>query len=126
MRAISTPLPSAEGGRTSKAEDGLIRAARALTVHLDVDGVCHAVLDAVGDVFGARSGWILLYHAGTKQLRTTCCVGDGSEAFRNLAISPDEGILGLAFRSRKVVFVPNVKDDDRWFDPPRVHSAALE
>src|SRR6202007_1687098 len=24
------------------------------------------------------------------------------------------------------VFVPNVKEDDRWFDPPRVHAAALE
>jgi formate hydrogenlyase transcriptional activator len=43
-----------------------------------------------------------------------------------LTISPDTGILGFAFRSRKVVFVPNVKDDDRWFDPPRVHAATLE
>lgn len=24
------------------------------------------------------------------------------------------------------MFVPNVKDDDRWFDPSRVHASALE
>jgi formate hydrogenlyase transcriptional activator len=125
-QAVSTAMPPAEEEHISNVEHGLIRAARALTANLDVDGVCHAVLDAVGDVFGARSSWILLYHAGTKQLRTACSLGHGSEAFQDLAISPDRGILGLAFKSRKVVFVPNVKDDDRWFDPPRVHAAALE
>ena len=125
LQAVSTPPLIAEE-QTSRIEDGLIRAARALTARLDVDGVCHAVLDAVGDVFGARSSWILLYHAGSKQLRTTCCVGRGSEVFESLAISPDRGILGLAFKSRKVVFVPDVKDDDRWFDPKRVQAAALD
>jgi formate hydrogenlyase transcriptional activator len=110
----------------TKIEDALIRAARSLTAHLDIDGVCQAVLDAVGDVFGARCSWILLHHPGTKQLRTACSRGNGSEAFQDLDVSPESGILGLAFKSRKVVFVPDVKQDDRWFDAPRVHAAALE
>ena len=125
-QAISTALPPVTDEPTPRIEEALIRAARSLTAHLDVDGVCHAVLDAVGDVFGARCSWILLYHAGTKQLRTACSRGHGSEAFHDLAISPDTGILGLAFKGKRVVFVPNVQDDDRWFDPPRVHAAGLE
>jgi formate hydrogenlyase transcriptional activator len=111
---------------STKVEEALIRAARALTVHLDIDGACRAVLDAVGDVFGARCSWILLHHPGTRQLKTACSRGEGSQAFQDLEISPDVGILGLAFKSRRVVFVPNVKDDDRWFDPTRVHATALE
>jgi formate hydrogenlyase transcriptional activator len=125
-QAVSSAPPSVLDESSTKTEEALIRAARALTVHLNVDGVCQAVLDAVGHVFGARCSWILLHHPGTRQLRTACSQGEGSEAFQDLEVSPAVGILGLAFKSRKVVFVPNVKEDDRWFDPPRVHAAALE
>jgi formate hydrogenlyase transcriptional activator len=110
---------------STRVEEALIRAARALTTHLDIEGVCQAVLDAVGEVFGARCSWILLHHPGTRQLRTVCSRGEGSQAFRDVEIAPAIGILGLAFKSRKVVFVPNVKNDDRWFDPSRVHAATL-
>lgn len=96
-----------------------------LTAHLDVDGVCGAILDAVADVFGATSTWILLYDSSTRCLRTVCSRGRGSGAFAGLAIAPDVGILGLAFTTRKVVFVPDVRDDDRWFDAPRVHQTGL-
>jgi formate hydrogenlyase transcriptional activator len=123
--AIPAAPPDTDA-QTTSIEEGLIRAARALTARLDVDGVCHAVLNAVEYVFGARSSWVLLYHTGTKQLRTACSLGEGGAAFQNLSISPERGILGLAFRSRKVVFVPSVKEDDRWFDPERVHAAALQ
>ena len=124
--AIATDLSAVSDEQTLKIEEALVRAARSLTARLDVDGVCHALLDAIGDVFDARCSWVLLYHPGTKQLRTACARGVGSEAFSDLAMSPDTGILGLAFKSRKVVFIPNVKGDDRWFDPQRVHAAALE
>ena len=70
--------------------------------------------------------WILLHDIGTRQLRTASSRGPGSEAFQDLAIPADTGIFGLAFMRRKVVFVPDVKEDDRWFDPSRVHAAALD
>ena len=106
---FSAPL---QDESSTRIEEALIRAARALTVHLDIEGVCEAVLDAVEYVFGARSSWILLHHPRTRRLRTACSRGEGSEAFEDLEISPDIGILGLAFKTRTVVFVPNVKDDD--------------
>jgi formate hydrogenlyase transcriptional activator len=127
VQVAPNPLPSASWDRRpGDVEAALVRAARTLTSHLDVDGVCAAALDAVENVFGATSSWILLYDTGIRQLRTVCSRGLGSEAFRDLAIPPDAGLLGLAFTSRRVVFVPNVKDDDRWVDPSRVHEAPLQ
>jgi len=110
--------------RPNGVEEALVKAARTLTSHLDIDAVCRAVLDAVEDVFGATSSWILLHDAG--QLRTIASRGGGSEAFQGLAIPPHVGILGLAFTSRKAVFVPCVREEDRWFDAPRVHRAPLK
>jgi formate hydrogenlyase transcriptional activator len=122
---VARPLPTGSSDAPGGIEAALVRAARTLTTHLDVEGVCRAVLDAVADVFCATSSWMLLYDPTTKQLRTVVSRGHGSDAFDGLAIAPDVGILGLAFTSRQVVFVPNVKNDDRWFDAPRVHHADL-
>jgi formate hydrogenlyase transcriptional activator len=118
-------VPVVGNGSPDSIEQGLVKAARALTSQLDVEGVCSAVLDAVDEVFGAVSSWILLYDGGSRMLRTIRCRGQGSEPFRDIGIRPDTGILGLAFTSRKVVFVPDVKSDDRWFDAARVHEAGL-
>ena len=119
-------LPSQRDQRSERVEEALVKAARTLPSRLDVDSVCEGTLDTVQQVFGATSSWILLSDAATRQLRTVCSRGSGSEVFRDLTIAPDVGILGLAFTSRRVVFVPNVKDDDRWYDSARVHHAALQ
>ena len=126
VNVTATPSPATLWDRRPGAvEQALVKAARALTSHLDVESVCAAILSAVETVFNAASSWILLHDTGSRQLRTVCSRGRGSDAFRDLSVSPDVGILGLAFTSRKVVFVPNAKDDDRWFDPSRVHQAPL-
>jgi transcriptional regulator with GAF, ATPase, and Fis domain len=106
-------------------EKALVAAARALTSQLDVKRVYAATLQAVEDVFGAVASWILLYEPSGGVLRTALARGVGSEPFCDLAIPPDVGILGLAFTTRKVVFVPNVREDRRWFDVPRVHASDL-
>ena len=124
--ASNSLLSALPDRRPGNVEAALVKAARALTSHLDVDGVCSAVLDAVASVFGATSSWILLFDTGIKQLRTVCARGRGSDVFRDLTISPDVGILGLAFTRRTVIFVPDVKADDRWFDASRVHDAPLQ
>ena len=82
--------------------------------------------EAVENVFGAISSWILLYDTGIKQLRPVCSRGRGSDAFRDLTIPPDVGILGLAFTRRSVIFVPDVKADDRWFDAVAGPRGALQ
>lgn len=123
----STPAPSTRPDRQQGSiEEALVKAARALTSHLDVDGVCAAALDAVENVFGATSSWILLFNPGIKQLCTVCARGRGSDAFRDLTIPPDAGILGMAFTRRTVIFVHDAKADDRWYDASRVHESPLQ
>jgi formate hydrogenlyase transcriptional activator len=106
-------------------ENALIAAARALTSRLDVPGACLAVLDAVQDVFGSTSSWVLLHEPREGQLRTVAFRGEQADAFRDVVMPVDTGVMGLAFRSRQVVFVPNAQEDDRWFDVARVRRTGL-
>ncbi|MGD9904932.1 MAG: sigma 54-interacting transcriptional regulator, partial [Vicinamibacterales bacterium] len=116
-------LPPAAGGRS--VEDALIAAARALTSQLDVAAAAAAVLDAVADVFGATSSWVLLYDATERHLKTVAFRGAAADAFRDAVMPIEAGIMGLAFSSRQVVFVPDAHQDDRWFDVGRVHRTPL-
>jgi formate hydrogenlyase transcriptional activator len=109
----------------SDIQAALVRAARALTMSLDVGAVCDAVLGAIQEVFGATSCWILLHDEQTDRLLTASARGPGSEVFRDLEVPPNVGILGLAFTSRQVVFVPDVKGEDRWYDVARVQASGL-
>jgi formate hydrogenlyase transcriptional activator len=126
MRAdvgVCSPAPS---DPRRHIETALVKAAQSLNARLDVQGVCQAVIDAVEEAFDARSAWVLLYDASSRQLRTQAARGHGSDAFQGLAVAPSVGILGLAFTTGKVVFVPSVKEEERWFDPARVHAADLQ
>jgi formate hydrogenlyase transcriptional activator len=121
-RDCSWMLPSPSD---PSAEDVLIAVARTLTSRLDVAGVAVAVLDGVHAVFGATSSWVLLQEPRARQLRTVAVRGDGADAFQNLVMPVDAGIMGLAFTSRRVVFVPDAQEDRRWFDPARVQRTRL-
>jgi formate hydrogenlyase transcriptional activator len=120
----SAPEPLA-AATAHTADDALIATARALTSHLDVDRVCEAVLTAASIVFGATSSWILLHDAASNTLRTRLFRGPGAAAYGDLSLPPDAGVLGLAFSSRQAVFVPDVLQEDRWFDLARVHGSGL-
>jgi len=104
----------------------LVRAARALTLHLDLAGVCGAILDAVEQIFNATACWLLLDDAHGKLLTTVAIRGQGSDAFSNVALRADVGILGLAYTTRQAVFVPDVRAESRWFDAARVHASGLQ
>ena len=109
----------------ARAEAALIDAARALTAQLDVHSVCHAVLDAVDQVFGATACWVLLNDTATHTLRTQVFRGPAAAAYRDFSLPTNVGIVGLAYSSREVVFVPDVHADDRWFDAARIHGSGL-
>jgi transcriptional regulator with GAF, ATPase, and Fis domain len=106
-------------------EEALIAAARSLTSRLDVQGASLAVLDAVQDVFGASSSWVLLHEPREHRLRTVAFRGPSADAFRDVVLPVATGVMGLAFRSRQVVFVPDAQQDDRWFDVARVQGTGL-
>jgi formate hydrogenlyase transcriptional activator len=111
---------------TPSIERALIDAARVLTSRLDVSGVAEALLDALQVVFGAASCWVLLHNPAGHQLKAVAFRGRGADAFRGITMPADAGLMGLAFKSRKVVFVPHADEDDRWFDRARVHRTGMQ
>ena len=103
----------------------LIDAALALTSRLDVGAVCDAMLDVAERMFDARSAWILLHDAKSDHLVTATFRGPGGDSYAGMKIPANQGIPGLAFSSGEPVFVPDVTQEHRWYDPPRLHESGL-
>jgi formate hydrogenlyase transcriptional activator len=121
-----TTLPSSPQVRSEEVESALVKAACALTAHLDIRGVCEALLDAASDVFGAVATWVMLYDESGRWLRTTVARGAGSVAFSDLVVPRGTGLEGVVSSSRHIVFVPDVTAEQRWRDPARVHASGLQ
>jgi formate hydrogenlyase transcriptional activator len=106
-------------------EDALIRAARSLTSTLDVDRVCDATLAAIEDAFDATCSWIVLHDPATHSLCSRRLRGPGCGAFAGVRLPVTTGLIGLTFSTRTLLFVPDVRQEHRWFDVERVHASGL-
>jgi formate hydrogenlyase transcriptional activator len=106
-------------------EQALFEATIALSEQLDVAQTCDAMVGVVERVFEARSTWILLHERATNELVTASYRGPGAETFADVRIPCDRGIVGLAFRRLETVFVPDARQEHRWFDPERIHRSQL-
>jgi Nif-specific regulatory protein len=115
----------AMSGDLTPTERGLFEAILALSDRLEVAETCDALLGVIERMFGARSTWILLHDVSADELVTIAYRGRGADAFAEARIPCDKGIVGLAFRRREPVFVPDAHEDDRWFDAQRVHRSEL-
>ena len=109
----------------SSLEVAFIEAALALTAGLDARQTCKAILDAAERVFLARSCWVLVHDPKTDELITVEFRGPGAEAFAGASVPRDRGIVSLVFNRRETVFVPDVQQEDRWYDPHRVKRSGL-
>jgi formate hydrogenlyase transcriptional activator len=108
------------------SETALIDATLALTARLDVTRTCQAMLDVAERIFAARSSWILLLDEASGELVNVEFRGPGAAAYANARVPCDHGIVGLVFRRREAVFVPDVQQEDRWYDADRVRAAGLQ
>ena len=114
------------GDRLNPAETALIEATLALTSRLDVGQTCRAMLDAAERIFAARSCWILLLDPRSEELVTMEFRGPGADVYAGARVGCDRGIVGLAFKRRESVFVADVQEEDRWYDPERVKRSGLQ
>jgi formate hydrogenlyase transcriptional activator len=117
-------MQASEAGLTDR-ERTLIDIAIALGARLDVEDTCDAILDAAERMFGATSGWVLLHNSSSDSLRTARFRGPAGDAYADVDVPCDRGIVGLAFSRREPVFVGDVAAETRWFDPERVHRSGL-
>ena len=109
----------------NSSELALIQAALALTAELDVRQTCKGILDAVERVFSARACWVLLHDSETDELVTVEFRGPGAEAYAEARIPRSQGIVSIVFDRQETVFVPDVAEENRWYDPGRIKRAGL-
>jgi transcriptional regulator with GAF, ATPase, and Fis domain len=68
---------------------------------------------------------MLVVDEGTNELETVDFRGPGADAYRDVRIPIDRGIVGLAFSRKEIVFVPDVSEETRWFDAARIQPSGL-
>ena len=113
-------------GPLSSFETAFIHAAHALTERLDIEKTCRAVLDAVERIFEARSGWVLLHDADTDELVTVMCRGPDAESYPHARVPlRDRTVTTIVFHQRQPLFVADVREEDCWHNPLRVHESSL-
>jgi len=110
----------------SSSEVALIHAALALNAGLDARQTCKAILDAAEQIFEARSCWVLLHDPKTDELITVEFRGPGADAYAGAHVPRNRGIVSLVFNRRETVFVPDVQQEERWYDPQRVKRSGVQ
>jgi formate hydrogenlyase transcriptional activator len=109
------------GEPLSATEEALIETTLCLTSRLNVEQTCSAALDATERMYRARSSWILLHDAGADELTGVAARGPAADVYAGARIPLARATLvGNVFRDREAVFVPDVKEETRWFDVARV------
>jgi formate hydrogenlyase transcriptional activator len=113
-------------GSLSSSEQALVETALALTARLDVQETCAAVLDAARRIFHARSSWLLLHDIETDELVTALFCGPDADAYAAARVPvSSRTVSAIAFRERQPIFVPDVHEEERWYDAHKVHSVHL-
>ena len=114
-------------GPLSSFEQAFIHAAHALTGRLDVEKTCSAGLDAVERIFEARSSWVLLHEPDTGELVTVMFRGPDADSYAGARVALGaRTITTIVFQQREPLFVADVREEDRWYDPARVHQSSLQ
>ena len=87
----------------------IAEAALQLTLRVDVDHVCDAVLVGVERVFAPRMTWIALHDEAADMLHVRFCRGHGAEVLRYAKVPPGKGLTGQAFSQKRAIFVPDAR-----------------
>lgn len=96
----------------------LLALTRSLAVPTESGERLRLILDAARDLLGAERGALLLYDADHDSLRTVAERGSVRHYLPTgpaSPLSPDRGLAGVCARARRVINVPRVEADARYF-----------
>ncbi|OGS46285.1 MAG: hypothetical protein A2539_02870 [Elusimicrobia bacterium RIFOXYD2_FULL_34_15] len=94
----------------------LFEISRSISSTLHLDKVLERILDELIKLIGVEAGSILLINSESHQLDFKVAKGEKSGIIKdlNIKIKIDEGIVGVAVQTGKVVVSNNVQDDTRF------------
>src|ERR1019366_5988693 len=91
--------------------DFLLEVSTVMAERLDRDELLSSVASIVRRVIPYDLFAILLFNEKKQELRIRHAVGHREDVVRNLAISPGEGIVGIAAQTREPILVPDTRTD---------------
>lgn len=112
-RKISEKVQEEHSLREKEAA-ALLRLSQASASSLAIDVVLKIILDQVAEIVRCRAVCIMLYNRDKKMLEVVAAHGWSHQiSLTSLALQPGQGILGEAFQTEKLIFVPDVQKDPR-------------
>jgi len=107
-------------------EDVLVRAARLLTSSLDENAICDAVCDAIDELYGPRTSWVLLLDPAGERLVLTRIAGVGGAQYpAGYSIPANVGPIGRAMADQVPLYDPDVNAMGGWQDPKWIEAAGI-
>jgi PAS domain S-box-containing protein len=97
-------------------EKVLIEIAQSISSTLHLDKVLESILDESIKLVGVEAGSIILISIETQKLEFKVAKGEKSNILKELSVNfkLDEGIVGVAVHTGRIVVVNNVQDDIRF------------
>ena len=111
----------------SNQERILIDSAALLTSNHDVQRICAETLNAVERICDARAAWVMVIDVARDELVTIDFRGVGADSYAAVRV-PRTGsaLTNLVFSRREALFIPDAREETRWFDAERVHRSGLQ
>lgn len=95
------------------------------TASLDLGTTLSNILDSVRQLCEVDCAGVALFDEDRECLRYEAAAGPHSELLQGDAYRPDEGLIGLAFRTGRVVNSPDFPNDARRVDRRYAHAVAM-
>lgn len=96
--------------------DFLLEISEVTSETLDLDRILANLAESIKEVIPYDLFAILLYTERLRGLRIRYSIGHRDEVVRNLVVSLDEGLTGVAAATRKAILVGDVRNDPRYLN----------
>jgi two-component system NtrC family sensor kinase len=82
---------------------------------MDLQSVLSGIITRTNNIFRAEAGSVSLLEPGGQEIVIRAAVGAGAEAVLGLRLNVDNGVIGWVARHEEPALIPDVSQDDRFF-----------